>query len=520
MKFIRIAVLSVLVFFITFSSFSQNWDQIIKICASDRQGEDNFGCAVAISGDYAIVGANYEDHDELGESTLFETGSAYIFKNESGTWTEVQKIVASDRASEDWFGSAVDIEGDYAVVGAYKEDHDELGLNVVGGAGSAYIFKNESGTWTQVQKIVASDRYDHDYFGYSVAISGDYIVIGAANEDENATGGETMDYSGSAYVFYNNSGTWQEVQKIVASDRSENDYFGFALDINGNHIIVGASYEDEDETGNNTVNAAGSAYIFENNAGNWIQTQKIVASDREELGWFGWSVAIDDNYAIVGAYHESKDSYGNNSMEESGAAYIYMKNAGTWSEVTKVVASDRALGDRFGWDVAINGDYAVVGAYCSDFDEYGTDSLVNSGAAYIYKNDAGNWSEEQKIVSNDRAPADYLAISVDVSDDYILLGAQNEDQDQFGHFTYSNAGSAYLFYNCREINVRQDLTDIPDGGNYDFGIIAYGESSSEIIFTIENTGVDDLLLIGDPKIEISGADASAFIINQSSVVSP
>ncbi|MDD3860169.1 MAG: MBG domain-containing protein, partial [Bacteroidales bacterium] len=519
MKLARWIILLIFIFgFI--SSYSQNWDQIIKTCASDRQAEDNFGCSVSIDGDYAIVGAKYEDHDLVGGSNKLQAGSAYIFKNESGTWTQVQKIVASDRSADDWFGNSVAISGDYIVVGAYLEDEDESGANTFESAGSAYIFKNESGTWTEVQKIVASDRSAADYFGYAVDISGDYIVVGAYMEDENEVGAATMANAGSAYIFYNNAGTWEQTQKIVALDRYNNDYFGYAVAVNNDHLIVGAYNEDENVAGGEPLNSAGSAYIYKNNAGTWTQLQKIVASDRNELDNFGWSVDIYGDYAIVGAYSEDEDGSGSNTMEESGSAYIFKNNTGTWSEIDKIVASDREAGDRFGYAVAINGDYAVVGAYLEDEDESGLNSYENSGSAYVFKNDAGTWSEEQKIVSADRRPADWFGISVAVSNVYVYIGAQLQDYDINGENNYPSSGAAYIFQNCREINVKQNTTDIANGGEFSFGVIPFGDNSGEVVFTIENTGVDNLLLTGDPKIEISGPDAADFSINQSAVSSP
>lgn len=519
MKSIRLIFIS-LFFLAAFTSNAQNWDQIIKVCAIDRQAEDNYGCSVAVSGDYAIVGAKYEDHDIVGGSNKLQAGSAYIFKNESGTWTQVQKIVASDRSADDWFGNSVAISGDYIVVGAYQEDEDELGTNTLESAGSAYIFKNESGTWNEVQKIVALDRAANDFFGYTVAISGDYIVAGAYMEDENAVGGATMDNAGSAYIFFNNLGTWNQVQKIVASDRSANDYFGYSVAIDGNYLIVGAYNEDENVFGGENMNASGSAYIFFNNLGNWNQIQKIVASDRAEVDYFGWSVAISSSYIIVGAYGEDEDENGNNSLAEAGSAYIFFNTAGIWSEIDKIVSSDRDAGDRFGYSVAIWGDHAVVGAYLEDDDENGLNSYANAGSAYIFRNDAGSWIEEQKVVPNDRAPADWFGISVALSDSYIFVGAQLEDHDADGGSALPNAGSAYVYQNCREINVRQNTTDVENGGNFNFGVVPFGNSSDETFFTIENTGVDNLLLTGTPKIEISGADASAFSINQATVNSP
>jgi hypothetical protein len=157
---------------------SQNWDEVVKAVASDRAANDWFGYSVSISGDYAIVGAKQEDHNEVGGQFLDKAGAAYILKNNSGTWTVVQKLVAQDRAEDDEFGYSVAISGDYAIVGAPKKTI-KVGFDLKTYAGAAYIFKNTSGTWTQVNRLVASDRETFDEFGHSVAISGDFAIVGA-----------------------------------------------------------------------------------------------------------------------------------------------------------------------------------------------------------------------------------------------------------------------------------------------------------------------------------------------------
>jgi hypothetical protein len=220
--------------------FAQTWDEIIKIVASDRNESAVFGHSVAISGDYAIVGSYGEDHDTIGGDFLNRAGAAYILKNNEGTWTEVQKLVASDRDIDDRFGYSVAISGDYAVVSAYLGDDDTSGGAFIEDAGAAYIFKNDAGTWVEVQKIVASDRDEHVQFGISVAISGDYAIVGAHYEDYDTTGGFYMPGAGAAYIFINYEGTWSEAKKLVASDRGAFDLFGNSVAISGDCAIVGA----------------------------------------------------------------------------------------------------------------------------------------------------------------------------------------------------------------------------------------------------------------------------------------
>ena len=325
-----------------------------KIVASDRQTSVFFGYSVAISGNYAIVGAYYENPENI-----VDAGSAYIFEiDTSGNWSEKQKIVASDKGSYDYFGNSVAISGNYAIIGAPYEDPDNIES-----AGSAYIFERDtSGEWRQIKKIVASDREEKDYFGYSVAISGNYAIVGAKNEDPGNTG-----KAGSAYIFeIDTSGNWSHKQKIVASDKGANDYFGYSVAISGNYAIVGAYNEG-------TV--AGSAYIFKRTSGisgTWSEKQKIVASDKQFGDNFGNSVAIDGSYAIIGARYEDPGDIG-----DAGSAYIFeIDTDGSWNQLQKIVANDRQSSDLFGISVAISGSYAIVGAN-------GKDSYT--GSAYIFE---------------------------------------------------------------------------------------------------------------------------------------
>ncbi|MEA2076929.1 MAG: FG-GAP repeat protein, partial [Candidatus Marinimicrobia bacterium] len=165
-----------------------DWDQIIKAVASDRAANDHFGYSVAISGNYAIIGAYFEDQDSSGTDSLSKAGSAYIFAKSGDTWIQEQKLVASDRAADDEFGMSVAVSGNYAIVGAYQQDEDASGANTLINAGAAYIFYNDGTTWVQQQKVVASDRSVYRYFGNSVAISGNYAIVGAYREDGDANG--------------------------------------------------------------------------------------------------------------------------------------------------------------------------------------------------------------------------------------------------------------------------------------------------------------------------------------------
>jgi hypothetical protein len=222
---------------------TDSWDSGTKIVASDAASRDSFGWSVAISEDYAIVGSPFED------SGGDDAGAAYIFRRTGlNTWDSGTKIVAPDAQAEDYFGNAVAISSDYAIVGAVGEDQ--------GGsfAGAAYIFRRTGlNTWDSGTTIVAPDAQAEDYFGESVAISGDYVLVGAYGEDD---GGYT---AGAAYIFQRTgANSWDSGTRIKATDADSNDRFGGSVAINGDYAAISARYDNEGGTD------AGAVYIFKN----------------------------------------------------------------------------------------------------------------------------------------------------------------------------------------------------------------------------------------------------------------
>jgi len=388
-----------------------------KILASDKQANDWFGTAVAISGDgnTLIVGAQYESG----------TGSAYIFTRSGTNWNEQQKIQASDRQGNDLFGNSVAISenGNTAIVGAFAED--------TGGsmAGAAYIFTRSGTTWTQQKKIQASNKGFEDQFGWSVAISGDgnTAIVGAQYEDTGATD------AGAAYIFRRSGTNWNEQQKIQASDKGQNDNFGrsVAISENGNTAIVGAWFADV-VVGANTLFNTGAAYIFTRSGTSWSEQQKIQASDKQGGDRFGTAVAIsgDGNTLIVGAGDENRN----------GAAYIFTRSGTNWNEQQKIQASDRGFDDLFGNSVAIseNGNTAIVAAYIEDTG--GSDA----GAVYMLTRSGTTWSQQAKIQASDKQAFDNFGKSVAISYDgsTSIVGAMMEDA---GVSNTGGAGAAYIY---------------------------------------------------------------------------
>ena len=328
------------------------------------------------------------------------------------------KLTASDAAAGDWFGYSVSISGDSALVGAVG--NADAGRD----SGSAYIFQRNQGganAWGEVAKLTASDAALADLFGESVSLSGDLALVGAAGN------------AGSAYIYQRSQGganAWGEVLKLTASDAAAGDNFGISVSIWGDLAIVGADGNAD------AGQQSGSAYIFERNQGGanaWGELTKLTASDAAAGDWFGYSVSIWGDLAIVGAFRNA------DAGRDSGSAYIFQRNQGganAWGEVAKLTASDAALGDHFGRSVGIWGDLAIVGAYGKD------DAGRNSGSAYIYQRGQGGanaWGELAKLTASGAAPGDQFGFSVGISGDSSLVGAYL-DAD-----AGRESGSAYIF---------------------------------------------------------------------------
>ena len=230
------------------------------------------------------------------------------------SWNFLEKVVQPKRIANDVFSQSVAIEGDYTMIGCWRDNYDQTGGNFLEEAGAVYLYqKSAEGLWTLIKKIVASDRTLYDAFGFDVAMDGNYAVIGAPFE-----GLGLLESAGAFYVFENRGGILTEVQKLFAPDREYLDEFGSQLAISGDWIVVGSPRDSEDENGANAIGGAGSAYLFKRTGNDWNFAQKIVAFDRDdENDRFGFSVAINGDYAVVGASGD----------RDSGSVYIF-KNGG------------------------------------------------------------------------------------------------------------------------------------------------------------------------------------------------
>lgn len=403
----RNSFLFIIIILFIFCTFAKGYDLYInmeesselkfreqKILASDGAPDDEFGFSVSIDGDYAIVGARWDDDNGS------YSGSAYIYQFNDTEWVQQTKILPSDGASNDSFGFSVSIDGDYVVVGALF-DNDKGNYS-----GSAYIFHRVDSEWIQQSKLLASDGASIDLFGISVSISGDYAIVGAVNDDDK----------GAAYLFRRYGSIWIQQTKLTASPRKYGDYFGVSVSLDENYAVVGANFNDDG--GYN----AGSAYVFCRSGSTWIQQTKLIAGDSASEDLFGTSVSIDNDNIVVGA------PYNDDNRINSGTAYIFCRDGLAWIQKTKLIASDGALGDRFGSAVSIESDDVIVGSPGD-----------NSGATYLFCQSDSEWSQRVKIKASDGSYADYFGDSVDISSGVVIAGARKDDDKG------NSSGSAYIF---------------------------------------------------------------------------
>jgi FG-GAP repeat len=431
---------------------------IHKQLPKDGGALEQFGYAVALSDDVMVVGSPFDDSDvDATNGTVnLDVGSAYLLQRDGhGVWTIFKKLTAKEGGASDLFGSTVAISGDTIVVGALYENHDTNGdgsneANV----GAAYVFERNNGginNWGQVIKLVAEDGSAGDRFGRAVAIDGDTIVIGAYLESHDDDNGSEVENAGAAYVFERHQGghtTWGEVKKLVASDGAAEDNFGHAVAVSKDSIVVGAHLEDHNsDTDSNEEETVGAAYVFGRNQGGtnkWSEIKKLVASDGSSGDHFGVSIAINEDTVVIGAYLENFD---NTDGLDTGAAYLFRRNhegPNAWGEIKKLVASDSATGDRFGFSVAISRNIIVVGAYLENHDTNGDGvEELNAGAAYIFEAIQGatnNWREVHKVTANKGATNEALGFSVAVSGRVIGVGVPLND-----NAGGENAGAVYIY---------------------------------------------------------------------------
>lgn len=441
---------------------NQGYQLAAKVVPDIRTVDAAAGWSTAISedGNTLVVGAPLDSYDEAGANYIFKAGAVYVYVKSGSNWVFQQKLVDPTRHTEDYFGEVVDISGDTIVVGAWGEDYDEGGANVLAEAGAAYVFTRTAGTWSFQKKLVGSGvngRIIHDNFGHDVAISGNTIAIGVWYQDYNATGGAGLNAAGAVYVYTGSGSTWNLQQRIVPTlggGRVAEARFGGAVDLEGDTLLVGSYNQTLDENGANSLTGAGAAYILTRSGGVWTEVKKMVASgtnDRQTLDRFGYDVALSGDTAVIGAHEQDYDYRGANSLSNAGAAYVWKKKGSDWVLQQKLTASginSRVANDTFGVVLAIDGDTIVIGSRNHGYDQNGANAVANAGAAFVFKETRGVWRRAAKLVgtgTNGRIADDVFSSGICIRGSTIVVGARGQDYDENGANSVSNAGAAFIF---------------------------------------------------------------------------
>jgi len=367
---------------------------IVLLDQKISQGEagDEFGGAVAISGDTAVVGAG---NHQVG-SHLFQ-GAACVYVRSGSTWQLQQQLTAPDGATQDYFGRAVAISGDTVVIGSYGSTVD------FSDQGAAYVFQRTGTTWELQQKLIdASETQESDRFGNSVAIDGDTILVGEFLDDVGLNSGQ-----GSVLVFTRTGETWSEQSRFTSNDGLAGDRFGQNVALSGDTALIGLPYASIGENFEQ-----GSAYIFVRNGTSWTQQAKLTASDGSMGDNFGMSIALSGDTAIIGASSDDVSDAWN-----QGSAYLFIRSGSTWSEEAHLFASDGAANDRFGVSVALWGDKALIGAILDVVNDHMT------GSAYLFTKELSGWIEQDKLLAVDGAGGDEFGKAVALSNSTAMVGA-------------------------------------------------------------------------------------------------
>ncbi|MGH1365352.1 MAG: FISUMP domain-containing protein [Calditrichia bacterium] len=376
-----------------------------KITPFDALVNNRFGHAVSIDGSFLAVSAI--SNDRRGPAA----GSAYIFERVTSGWSEKLQLLPDLLEPGDELGRSIGCGDGWVIVGA--DGDDDRGKN----AGAVYIYRNATSGWEFTQKLTAPNGAPDDRFGVSCAINNQWAVVGAFAQDSIAMN------SGSVYIYRYNTGAqnWGFDREIVAPTAREGAIFGNAVSLSGNQIVIGASMDDE------LGDQAGAAYVFEHEVNEWSFKGKLVASDGMSGANFGASVAIDGDDLIVGS--PKSDGQGDNA----GSIYFFEKQNNVWQESGRYMASSPAASDEFGGRVDISGEIALIGSTGKDI------TGENSGAAYIFRKDGDGWKEIEVICASDGASSNSYGDYVAIDGNYAVVGAPQSAHDG------ASSGIVYIY---------------------------------------------------------------------------
>ncbi|MEZ6015356.1 MAG: FG-GAP repeat protein [Planctomycetota bacterium] len=368
------------------------------------------GRSFVAEGDTLVVG-NWGD-GQFGQNS----GAARVYERTASGWKERFKLIAEDASTQAYFGMTVAMSGDTIAVGAYKDN--------AGGrkCGAAYVFRLIDGAWKQLAKLTPNDGVQFDQFSFSLAVLDGVVIATAPYADAN---GED---SGAAYVFTEQpNGAWIQTQKLTPNDARPHDRFGLEAAAQGTTAMIGAHWSDVGAAAD-----AGAMYVFDRNAaGSWQQSARLTSLDADPGDWFGISVAMDGDTAVIGARADSEAAY------YAGAAYVFERAGGVWTQRQKLLAGDPDEIDFFGNSVDVRDGAILVGACLDD------DLGYWSGSAYLFEPVGGRWSQTAKLVAPDGGMLDYFGVDVAITGCDLLVSAPEHEPQGF-----VDTGVVYSYNRC------------------------------------------------------------------------
>ncbi|MBD1584081.1 FG-GAP repeat protein [Pseudoalteromonas sp. S16_S37] len=377
-------------------AISQSYAAQQKLLADDGKAEDQFGYSVAIDGATALVGALNADTNDQKDS-----GAAYVYSLGPTGWQQQAKLVANPAYAGDTLGGKVALKNHFAVLGASRRD--EKGKD----SGAVFVFEGEGSAWSQKQIVTALDGKAGDAFGQSIALTERFLVIGAPHSDAPHTD------SGSAYVYMRQQGSWQFHSKLTAKDGAEGDLFGISVAIDGDTILVGADLNDE------RAQKAGAVYAYVFDGKQWNQQAKLMANDGANTDIFGVRVALYGDTALISARRDDIEGVG----KDAGSAYIFERTEGQWTQTQKLLAPDGKADNRFARGVALGKDTAIISAMHHDA------KGDNAGALYVFKKQQGQWRYTSTVVANDGVAEDRFGWNVALANNTAIIAVPHRDDN-------------------------------------------------------------------------------------------
>ena len=419
-------------------------------------GTDLYAESVSIDGDTAVVGAYYED--VYVPSYKANAGVVWVYTRNGSTWSEQTHFTASTPVANEYWGERVLLKGDALFVGQPKKDVSGLPVQT----GAVTVLERTGSSWNEQQELAPADLTLGDDFGWSMAIDGNTLIIGAPMQNTR---------TGAAYVFTKSGSTWSLQQKLLASNAGVYDYFGVSVDIAGDTAVIAASGEDT------SVSGSGAVYVFERNGSTWTEKQ-LFKQDNPSNNDTTRKVAISGNIIVASSWHP--DNF-------AGSAYVFTKSGGTYTQTQELKPNDTAAGQNFGSTLQFDGETLVIGA---DSNIYGSFSQT-AGSAYVFKNINGTWTQTQKITASDGAIGDEFGNSISLSGNDIMIGAERHNSARGAAYIFTNLGYAPVLNTTQAIidNTAQfqNWTISPNGISISSGDI---DIKSNAILTGFGTGTN------------------------------